>query len=284
MRKTILSVAVSLLSLALFGQSFPEDNPELLLNKTVKPKEINESLQQYAYKNFFLEFDKEQKQFTKNEKNNKPFPSGPSYSLVSDYSKLVGKEFKVLEIFEIIPKYSFSGKEYAIELENPEIGVIFYKYNPKYESSYELEVVGGLDYPEDFFCSKIEYQKDKFEDKETFFSPYENGISFMKTIVNGKPTIYLSVRINGSTPNVGKKGLNLLFEDGSKLTRPEADIDVKVSGGSGYIYSAFIEPTPSEIKLLTEKNITDKRLYIYDGTVDIDSAKKIRAYLKCLSK
>lgn len=284
MRKVIFTLTLCLTVIISFGQNFPENNPELLLNKTVKPKEINESLQKYAYKNFFLEFDKEKKQFTKDEKKNKPFPSGPNYSLVSDYSKLVGKEFKVLEILEIVPKYSFSGKEYAIELENPEIGKIFYKYDPRYEHSFELEVVDGLDFPKDFFCSKIEHQKDKFEDKETFFSPYASGISFMKVINKGVTTIYLSVRVNGSTPNVGKKGLNILFEDGTKLTKPDADIDVKVSSGSGYIYSAFIQLSQSEIKLLIDKNITDKRTYIYDGTVDNESAKKIREYLKCLTK
>lgn len=284
MKKIIFSCIFCLTFLNIFSQSFPENNPELLLNKIVKPKEISETLQKYAYKNFYLEFDKEKKQFTKDDKKNKPFATGPSYSVISDYSKLVGKEFKVLEIFEIIPKYSFSGKEYAIEIENSEIGKIFYKYDPKYEHSFELEVVGGLDYPTDFFCSKIEHQKDKFEDKETFFTPYENGISFMKTIEKGKTSIYLSVRVNGSTLNVGKKGLNILFEDGTKFTKAEASIDTKVSSGSGYIYSAFIQLTQADIKLLTEKNITDTRVYIYDGTVDKDSAKKIREYLKCLNK
>jgi hypothetical protein len=97
-------------------------------------------------------------------------------------------------------------------------------------------------------------------------------------------SIFLSVKVNGSTVNVSKKGLNLLFEDGTKLTKADANIDTKVSSGSGYIYSAFIQLTEAEIKLLTEKNITDTRVYIYDGTVDEDSAKKIRAYLKCLTK
>jgi len=284
MKKFFFTLALTLTFLNIFSQSFPENNPELLLNKTVKPKVISEILQKYAYKNFYLEFDKEKKQFTKDEKTNKPFASGPSYSLVSDYTKLVGKEFKVLEIFEIATNSSFGVKEYAVEIENAEIGKIFYKYNPKYEHSFELEVVGGLDYPQDFFCSKIEQQKDKFEDKVTFFTPTENGISFMKSIEKGKTFIYLSVKVNGSTLNVSEKGLNLLFEDGTKFTKPEAKIDTKPSSGSGYIYSAFVQLTSADIKILTQKNITDTRLFIYDGTVDKDSAKAIREYLKCLSK
>jgi hypothetical protein len=285
MNRLILIAAINLLTFATsFGQSFPGDNPELLLNKTVKPKEISESLQKYSYKNFFLEFNKEKKQFTKNEKKNKPFPLGPSYSLVSDYSKLVGKEFKVIAIYEIVPKYSFSNKEYAIEIENDEIGTIFYKYNPEYEHSFELEVVGGLDYPEGYFCKKIEHKVDKFENKETFFTPTENGISFIKTIENGKSNIYLSVRVNGSTLNVNEKGLFILFSDGTKISKPAAKIDVDVSSGSGYVYSAFINLTQEEMNLLTKKSITDTKLYIYEGTVDNESAVKIKEYLKCLMK
>lgn len=76
----------------------------------------------------------------------------------------------------------------------------------------------------------------------------------------------------------------ILFEDGTKFTKPEASIDTEVSSGSGYIYSAFIQLTQAEIKLLTEKNITDTRVYIYDGNINKDSSKKIKEYLKCLIK
>jgi hypothetical protein len=279
----ITTICVFIVS-TLFGQSFPGDNPELLLNKTVKPKEIDESLQKYAYKNFFLEFNKEKKQFTKDEKRNKPFPSGPSYSVVSDYNKLVGKEFKVIDIYEIVSQYSYSNKVYAIEIENNEIGTIFYKYDPKYEYSFELSVVGGLDYPEGYFCDKIEHKVDKFENKETFYTPTENGISFIKTIENGNSIIYLSVRENGSTLNYDIQGLYILFSDGSKFTKPNEEIDVDVSSGSGWIYSAFINLSQEEMELLSEKNITDTKLYIYEGTVDNESATKIREYLKCLMK
>lgn len=284
MKDIIFTIIFSFTFLTVLSQSFPENNPELLINKIVKPKEISESLQKYAYKNFYVEFDIEKKQFTKDDKNNKPFATGPSYSVISDYSKLVGKEFKVVEFYEIVSKYSSSRKVYAVELENAEIGTIFYKYDPTYENSFELEVVGGLEYPEDFFCSKINSKKDKFEDKETFFTPTENGINFMKTVEKGKSSIYLMVKVNGSTLNVSKKGLYILFDDGTKFTKQETSIDTNVSSESGYIYSAFIELTQADIKLLTEKNITDTRVFIYDGTVDKDSAKKIIEYLKCLTK
>lgn len=284
MRKSILIITIIFFNNLIFAQSFPEDNPELLLNRVVKPKVISETLQQYAYKNFFLEFDIENKQFTADVKKNKPFPSGPTYSLVSDYSKLVGKEFKVVEIYEMKPKYSYSKKEYALKLENAEIGVIYYNYDPRFEHTFELEVVGGLIYPEVFFCSKITNEKDKFENKETFYTPAEKGVSFVKVVENGVTIIYLSIHVYGNTLNVGEKGLYILFDDGSKYVNAEVKIDVKTSNGSGYDYSAFIRLTPDDLKNFSTKNMTDKRAYIYDGVIDKEASTKIKEYLKCLMK
>jgi hypothetical protein len=282
MKKIIFTLIFCLTFLNIFSQSFPENHPELLLNKIVKPKEIYETLQKYAYENFYLEFDKEKKLFTKDNKKNKPFPIGQGVYLVSDYSKLVGKEFKVLGVFAIGTELAWYEIKYAIEIENSEIGKIFYKYDPRKEDKFELEVIGGLDYPVDFFCSEIIRQKDKFEDKETFFTRSKDGISFMKIKEKGKSNIFLSVTVNGSTLNVSKKGLNILFKDGTKLTKPEASIDTEVNDDYGYDYSTFIQLSQADIKLLTEKNITDIRVYIYDGTVSTINAKKIREYLKCL--
>ena len=282
MIKKIFTLSLTFMFLSLFSQNYPEKNPELLVNHIVKPKVIAEVLQQYAYKNFYLEFDKEKKQII--DETKKPFATGPSYSLKSDYSKLVGKEFKVIQVYPITPKFSFSTEKFAVEMENPEIGKVFYQYDAKYEHDFELEVVGGITYPEGFLCSKVQYQKDKFENKETYFTPTEDGISFMKVVENGKKTIYLSIDVYGSTLNVGEKGINILFENGKKFSKPEAKIDTDVRSGSGYTYSGFIALTPTEIKTFSENNITDTRLYIYDSTVDNESAKKIKEYLNCLNK
>lgn len=50
------------------------------------------------------------------------------------------------------------------------------------------------------------------------------------------------------------------------------------------MYSAFIKLSKKEINLLLNNRITDNRLYIFDDTVDKDSANKIIEYLKCLNK
>lgn len=283
--KNLLYLLFTVFALNSFGQEWPGENPELLKGKTVKPKEIAENLQKYHYKNFFKEFDKEAKQFTTDDNKNRIFSSGPEYSTVSEYGKLLGKEFKVIEVYEIVAKYSFSNKEFAIELHNEEIGTVYYKYNAKYEHDFELEVVGGIDFPEGYFCQQITEEKDKFEDKITYYTPIESGFSFMKVITAGDTAIYLSVREYGSTLNVGEKGLYLLLSNGEKISRPNAELDTDVSStGSGYTYSAFILLKKEEIQLLKEHLITDNRLYIYDGTVKEGSAKKIQEYLKCLTE
>lgn len=284
MKKFILIAIISSLNLIIsFGQSFPGNSPEMLINKTVKPKDVEESLQEYFYKNFYIEFDKEKKQFAKDEWDNTPFPT-KERSTTSKYSQLVGKEFNVIAVYEIIPKNSYDDeKTYALELKNEEIGTLFYKYDPSYIFNYELEVIGGLDYPKGFFCDDIDYEKDKFEKIERFYTPRKDGINFLKTIENEKTSIYMTVRTHGAGLTVEGKGLYLLFEDGTKISKPNEIIDVDIAI-NGYVYEAFFVLTKNDIKLLTEKTMTDKRLVVYDGTVDKDSAAILKEYLKCLVK
>jgi hypothetical protein len=268
----------------LFSQSFPGEDANLFLNKIVKVAEFDESLQKYHYKNFFNTFDIEKKELPNDKKKNKPFGSGLSYSPVSEYSKLVGKEFKVTNVYELEKKYSFSKKEFVLELQNQELGIIFYKYNSKYEHDLEIEVVGGLEFPEGFYCKDLSIEEDKFEKVKRSYSPYVSGVSFMKNEKGGKVSIYMSIRESGATLNVNEKGLYLLLENDKRISRPNAEIDVDAGSGSNYVYSAFIELSKKEIDLLLNNKITDDKLYIYTGEIGTESAKKIQEYLKCIIK
>lgn len=277
--KRILTLLILLISTFSFSQNFPGESVELLLNKTVKPKVIDESLQKYAYRNFYSKFDTTTKEFEKYKKSHRAFPTS---STLSDYNKLVGKEFKVIKIYDqkaILP--SNKGKKFVLELQSDELGTVYYDYNSEYDHDFELEVVGGLELPEGFYCKDITTTTDKFTGESRSTTEYSEGILLMKTVKDGSSKIYLKINEPGSTLNVGKKGLILLLENGKKIERPNAKIDVEVNSGS-YVYSAFIELTDSEIKLLKENAITDNRLYIYDGT--IKKGKKIIEYLKCLTK
>jgi len=277
--KQILLLTAVLISSITFGQNFPAESVDLLLNKTVKPKTIEESMQRYAYKNFYSKFDTISKKLEKYKKGHRAFPSGTSQS---DYSKLVGKEFKVVKIYDQTPTLSSdSGRYFVLELQNEELGTVYYDYDSKYDFNFELEVVGGLELPEGFYCKDIETSTDKFSGETTASSDFSEGIKFIKSTKAGVSKIYMAINEPGSTLNVGKKGLTLLLENGKKIERPNAKIDVEV-GGSNYVYSAFIELTKAEIDLIIKNPITDNRLYIYDG--EIKNGAKLSEYLKCLTK
>lgn len=288
MKKHIITFLTFSALISLRAQDFVGKDANLYLNATVKPVEISENLQKYAYKNFYLQFDTVTKVLTKEpigkkKADFKPFQAGVSYSPVSDYSKLVGVEFKVIGVYEETVKYDFDkGKYYVFALKNDALGIIYYEYDTKYKHNLELTAVGGLKFPKGYWCSKFTIIKDKFEDKTSYYSPQESGFSLIKIIARGITKYYLSVEEGGSTATVDGKGLFLLFDDGTKLNKENAKIDVKVGDKGRFIYSAFIELTNEDLVILKTKKITDNRLYIYDGTVNLESANLIQEYVKCI--
>lgn len=279
MNKSLLSFFLLITTLSI-AQNFPAKNVELLLNKMVIPKVIEqESMRKYAYKNFYTVFDIENKHLETFKKSHRAFPKSSS---ISDYNELVGKEFVVFAIHERNKSYSSESElNYVLELFNENLGTIFYDYSSKYEHSFELEVIGGLDVPEGFYCNDIKTTSDKFTGDETKTTDFSEGICFMKVTKGNVSNIYLKINETGSTLNLGKKGLTLLLENNKRLERPETKIDVKLSG-KNYVYSAFIELSNEEVNLLIENPITDDRLYIYDG--EIKNGNKLSEYLKCLTR
>lgn len=263
-----LLFAFILISNVSFSQNFPAYDVNLLLDKEIKVIQKNKNLQKYGYEGFF-----------KNKELKKKFNCCESHN--SKYAGLVGKVFKVLSAEPY--KNIIGVDKYKLKIENSEVGIIYFDYNPKYEHSFPFEVIGGLDLPKDFYCKKLKVKKDKFEDKITTSTPYASGISFVKVERNSNQVIYFNINETGSTLAINKKGLYVLLENNKRISKPNLDIDVEVNtGGSGYIYNAFVKLSKEDIELLLNNKITDDKLYIFEGTVDKESANKIMGYLKCL--
>jgi hypothetical protein len=287
MKKYIFTLLTFSVFISLSAQDFVGMDADLYLNATVKPVEISEQLQRYAYKNFYLQFDTVTKVLTKPEGKKsakfKPFQTGQQYLQKSEYSKLVGMEFMVTGVYEETAKYDFDkGMYYVFALTNDALGTIYYEYDTRYKHDLELTAVGGLKFPEGYWCNKFTVTKDKFEDKTSYYSPQESGFSVVKIVSNGITKYYLSVEEGGSTANANGKGLFLLFDDGTKINKENTNIDVKVGNKGEFIYSAFIELTNEDLEILKTKKITDNRLYIYDGTVNLESANLIQEFVKCI--
>jgi hypothetical protein len=114
---------------------------------------------------------------------------------------------------------------------------------------------------------------DDLDDKITYRSPILNDVSITKVIKNGTSSYYLSLRTEGSTLNYDGKGVIVLFQDGTKWSKPTEKIDVKSVEGSGWGYRSFITLTQEDLLLFSSKVIKKFRLYIYDNESPDDVEK-----------
>lgn len=267
--KTRLTSLLLLITTWVFGQEvFPGNDTSLISGRQLKVMPLEKMFQIYGYEGFF-----------KDEKFKKKYECCDGVN--SKYASLIEKTFKVVSITPYTDL--IDNKKFKIKLSNPETGDIYYDYDPRYEHRWHFQFVGDFKLPSDFYCRNIDVKGDKFTGDTTYITPASSGFSFIKVKKEKSVTIYMSKNEPGSTLNVGKKGLILLLENNKRIEKPDAELNVKTSSyGSSYIYSAFVELTDSDIKLLTENAITDNRLYIYDGKVREGDGKKIMEYLKCL--
>jgi len=267
MKRTLLLLTL-LLAINAFAQ-FPGAHADLLMGKELKVIELSESSQGYGYSDFYVKDRMSYKDVYAKSGTRTP------------YEKLVGKIFKVLAVEKY--KDISNRNKIRLKIENKETGILFFDYDTVYDHNFVFEVIGGLQLPEGFYCENFTVKTDKFSNEVTTTSPSSDGISFIKVEKGEYKSIYLNINEIGSTLNVGKKGLILLLENGKRIEKPNAEIDVVPrEGRNGYIYSAFINLEEADIKLLTENKITDGRLYIYDSTVE--GGEAIKEYLKCMIK
>ncbi len=155
-------------------------------------------------------------------------------------------------------------------------------WSPKYIIKERVKEKATINEKVKDYCSEIKVIKDKFEDKTTFYSPYVGQISLGKSIGEGEDgSVYMFLVANGSQFSINKKGLIILFNDGNKISKPNEAITVKMGKGKYFDYKATIKLNEEEIKLFTEKTVTDFRLYIYD--VEVENGTDLQEYLKCMT-
>lgn len=253
---------------AICQTDFPGDDPILLMGKQLLVKPRDESLQKYGFEGFF-----------KDEKLKKKFACCETFN--SKYSSLVNKTFTVLSVDPMKDDIYFD--DYVIKLHNAETGDLYFKYDPKYDFMFPFEVIGGLKFPEGFYCKDIEMRADKFTGDTTYTTKMSNGISFIKQKKGKNEQFFLLEDQYGATYEIGKKGLILLLANNHRIDKPNADIDVKLnSNGKGYRYTTVTDLNDDDIKLLVENAITDTRLYLKDDV--INDGAKLMDLLKCLIK
>jgi hypothetical protein len=266
MKKLILFSLIVLSNIS-YGQNFPGYNLDLLLGKELKVKEKSEALQKFGYSEFYTDDSlKTHYDCCETVDNTK-------------YLSLVGKSFKMVsyEAYQDIAGVT----KFKVKIDNSETGTLVFDYDPRFEYSFPFEVVGGIQYPVDFYCRDILYSVDKFSGEVSFSSPHA-PIEFYKVIKGSSSKTQIALHTYGSQLVLNTKGITILLENGFKIDRPEVKVSVSaVKCAAGYMYSAFFDLNENELKLLASNKITDFRLYIYEESVPMGN--KLMEYLKCLS-
>jgi hypothetical protein len=182
--------------------------------------------------------------------------------------------------------------------------VIYYYYDDISESSFPFLIADLEEIPisekiaanSEKLCEQISIKTDDFTGATSISTPtyfYKTGdyidFSLNKSIEGVTENYYLILNSYGSTLNVGKKGAIILFRDGSRMNKPNADIDVSANAGSSheyspYRYTTFIPLSKSDVKILSERIIDKYRLFIYDLYSSEEHATKFKYYVQCILK
>lgn len=260
-RITIVLLFIITITASSQQQFFVGNDADLLTGKTVTVKEVKSS-----YGDFYKNSNLTTRLFKKGNGN--------------DPEKLKGLTFTVKGSIKNPKAYL---QEIILILENEKIGTVYYTYMPKYEDLFLLDVVGGLIPPDGFLCNRLTPVKDKFSSKLITDTPSTFEYSITKIEENGTSKLYLKLQSFGTTLNLGKTGLKILFSDGTVMEKSDAKISSKIESG-GFTYSCFINLTKDDIEILTNKTISDYSLYIYERKLKDNNAFELIEYLKCLSK
>ncbi|WMI65377.1 hypothetical protein RBH94_15095 [Aestuariibaculum sp. YM273] len=289
---------------------FPGENVNILLNKTVTPLETrrNSDGELQGYFNFYKRFDSKTKKIDSYENDIR----------YSNPYELFGKKFKVVKIYNDITINPFSHNYFVLELENPELGTVFYGYNKERFAFYELEVVGGLKKPvtpdvdeglKESVASDVdeslkktvtlevdenlkELKKFNCEDIETSFwddgleykhSNEEDGIMFFKKSDDNFSKLYLKIIMEGLTRLDGKKEVTLNLSNNNFIEKNNAEIQsLRDKKKHRYIYTIILELKEKDVDLIINNPIKGT-------TVDMfwrenNKGKRLNEYLKCLSQ
>ncbi|MBA0885348.1 hypothetical protein [Flavobacterium undicola] len=288
MRKCILLFIVSLTFLNIRGQATFEHNylgEEFTLYKGSLLKLIDNPISGFNYA-FYPDLKYCQSAYD----NNVIYPD-TKYNFVTVKDSLKNRIFVVEDIIDKTgkewneaSKTDYFAKPLFVLKDTLSGQKIYYKYDKEYEHNFPFNT-SKINYPTDYFCSKIDKQIDEFTNEIKFSSPIMSDRQLSPTIIykyinKGKSVYYLSLRTYGSTVNVNETGVIILFQDGTKWSRA-SKIDVEAESNS-YQYSAFITLTPADLITFSTKKIKKFRLYIYDEEVNSSDAEKFKLYTKCI--
>ena len=284
MRK-LTYIFTALITLILNAQQEPKlwsSNPKALIGATIKinAKDANDRL---GDSKFYISSPSDVRQRYFNGKK-----KGAFSSFQADASSLRNKEFKILDVIikeSKLGRLNSIGDEIYYKVSHPTLKQFFISTYSKAKG--EFMVIDGVELPpkNEIYCSDFNTDYDKFEKTSTIYTGgINNAIRFFKVKKeNEESYIDLYLRAYTTEPIVNKKGVKLIFDDGSLIELPNVDIDIEVSDRfniGGYDLTAWISINKELHDKFYNNVLTDFRLYIVDVT-DIN-AKDLKEQYRCL--
>ncbi|PZR24411.1 MAG: hypothetical protein DI539_00095 [Flavobacterium psychrophilum] len=261
--KNVMLLLCSLLTTITFAQNFPGKEVQLLKGKELKVLPLKDSEAGLGYKGFYT--DPEIRSV---------YNKGSRYT---NTAALVGKTFKVVDYK---PRYT----NYVLTLESPETGIIYYDYNTCAKKDFVFNVIGGIQFPEGYFCNGLEKGKKWISAAEGYVdeihTPFIEDVCLFRTADD-----QFKLRVAITTTNFKKKdikGVTLELENGEKLSFPDAVIDVTQVGAN---YNLTTRPRikidDSTLEKLQKSKIVRKIIGTYNA--DVNDGDMIMEYIKCLA-
>ncbi|MES2545913.1 MAG: hypothetical protein V4548_13585 [Bacteroidota bacterium] len=241
-----------------FAQDYPKEGVEFIVGKELKVMPGSPEVQKKGYSNFYK---------TKDFKR----------QLVTRYATYNGAIFKLVS-FE---KYKFGADNKTmikLELADAKAKTVYYNYDPSSRESFIFEIIGGIQYPDGYWCKDINKKLDKTKTITTYYTPFNNLVYFTKE----KDVYAACIKGQGKVMVIGKKGVLITLKDGTKIAKPEAKIEMKSTGEGLYTYEAKFPLTKEEVGKLDSSYITEYRLATDNYTLEDGSL--YQEYLKCLIK
>lgn len=299
MIKSIITLLfLNFICLISFGQ-FKNTNPNWLGNNYLAYK----GMELYIDENYSVDlikkfFSNSKDVYLKDNDDSVLFKKGSGFwdRITSSLDSLKGKTFLVSSITndvgQEINEYNYTTKNIVFHLKNLESGkFIYYKYSDESDIGFPFLIKNSKD-KDKILRARIIRNVDDFTNEIHISSPYHLipntyfgriKITINKFINKGVPKYYLFLYSYGSQLNIGKKGAIILFNDNSKLNKPNADIDVENDRRSEFWnYSTSILLNESELRLLSLKKIKKFRLYIHDENISDEEAEIFMRYINII--
>lgn len=275
----LLTVFISIIS---FGQSFEKNylGRDFRDYQGAKFKFEEETYVSKLRNSFYLDIE-EAKEYM-----------GQSSLFTNDDKEVQLQQLKKI-VFTVMAFYNQSGETLAdgvfdlrpiLQLEGNDLNTYYFAYDARKEMYFPFLVslnIEGID-----FCSKINQKKDDLTGKTAWSSPTNKNDIYGPSVLlienDGKKDIYLSLSTIGSTLNVKEKGVIILFEDGTKIERPNAQIETDVAKNNDWRYSTFLTLSEEELDIISTKRMTKFRLYIYDGNVN--GSEQFMNFSRCIKQ